>query len=187
MKTILQIRTSVMIQAAGAAMCLAMLCASSPAAAQAFTTSNSSNCSACHQKQSTNSPQALISKHTATGLDCFACHDKTDLETKHPDKTKVPGRLIRKRRFPNELCLRCHGDYKQLAEKTKDSKAFTTLDGRIINPHDVSATVKADGHDRTECYNCHKVHETTRPIDYCYGCHHSRQLNSCKECHSKGK
>ena len=154
-----------------------------PEAAQKaiFSSSDSNSCGGCHQSyvESMKNAKTLVNKHSAIAKDCFTCHKKPSLETAHADTTKTPGKLIRERKYPNDLCLNCHHvSYDQLVEKTKESKAFKTVDGTVINPHDTHVG-------RVECYNCHKMHKEKQPIEYCYGCHHTRQLNNCKDCHAR--
>jgi hypothetical protein len=31
------------------------------------------------------------------------------------------------------------------------------------------------------------MHQDKPPIEYCYGCHHTKQLNNCKDCHAPKK
>jgi hypothetical protein len=155
--------------------------------APAFSSANTGNCAGCHQAyvDSMNDPKMLVSRHREAAGDCFTCHEKGDLEKKHDGVTSAPGKVFRQRRYPNELCLNCHDGYEKLAEKTKDRNVFKTIDGKVINPHDVPATIGGTHAGRTECFNCHKMHKDRAPIEYCFGCHHARQLNNCKDCHSK--
>ena len=147
-----------------------------------FSFSKSSNCADCHRGyvDSMGDDKMLGSRHRDAAEDCFTCHEESALKGAHAKVARAPGKLFRQRKYPNELCLRCHDDYDKLVEKTKDSKAFTTVDGKMVNPHD---THKG----RVECFNCHKIHKDKPPIEYCYGCHHARQLNNCKDCHAPKK
>jgi len=149
-----------------------------PKADSIFSSSDTDNCTSCHKKysESIKNSKTLGGKHAPVIKDCFTCHNKSALETVHKDITTPPGNLIKERKYPNDLCLNCHGSYDQLTEKTKNSTAFMTVDGKAINPHDTHVG-------KVECYNCHKMHKDRQPIEYCYGCHHTRQLNNCKDCH----
>jgi len=152
--------------------------APAPAAAVKFT--KETDCSICHAAYtaSVKDDKMLLSRHANITRDCFSCHREEDMTRAHENVTKAPGKLFRQRKYPDDLCVKCHGGYDQLAEKTKNSKVFVALDGKVMNPHD---THKG----RVECFNCHKMHKDRPPIEYCYGCHHGRQLNNCKDCHSK--
>ena len=156
------------------------------APAAVFSTADAENCSGCHQAymDSITDPKMLADKHKEAAADCFTCHEKEFLEKKHEGVTQAPGKVFRQRKYTKEMCMNCHEEYEKLAEKTRDSKAFTTSDGNTINPHDVSPLGETHA-GKTECFNCHKMHKNRPPIEYCYGCHHPRQLNNCKDCHSK--
>lgn len=151
-----------------------------PPAAMSF--SKNTDCASCHKAyvESMKNPKMLVNKHSAMIKDCFGCHKESDLKTAHAKVTALQKKFFRQRKYPNDMCLKCHGSYESLIEKTKDSKAFVTTQGIAINPHDTHV-----GH--VECYNCHKMHKDKPPIEYCYGCHHPRQLNNCKDCHSPKK
>jgi hypothetical protein len=89
-----------------------------------------------------------------------------------------------------EKCLGCHGDYDKLREKTKDYKAAS---GETVTPHQY--VPHADAQDIPECTECHTPHvipltdksTVVKPknLDFCFqaGCHHMRDLKSCKNCH----
>ncbi|MGD0274645.1 MAG: cytochrome c3 family protein [Syntrophales bacterium] len=144
--------------------------------------SKDTNCAACHESyvDSMKNDKMLMSKHAVMTKDCFFCHKEAQLVTAHEKVTKAPGKVFRQRKYPNDICLTCHGTYDSLVEKTKNSTAFKTVDNKLINPHDTHVG-------RVECFNCHKMHKDRPPIEYCYGCHHARQLNNCKDCHSPKK
>ncbi len=150
-----------------------------PAQTTAFSFSKNSNCSLCHQSyvESMKNDKVLGSRHSDAAKDCFTCHELPALQSVHEKVTKAPGKLFKQRKYPNDLCLNCHGGYDELVEKTKNSKAFTTDDGKVINPHDTHVG-------KVECFNCHKMHQDKAPIEYCYSCHHTRDLKNCKDCHT---
>lgn len=136
-------------------------------------------CGVCHQAyvDSMGNDTFLGGKHHDATEDCFECHEKNGVVTAHAKVTGPPGKLFRQRKYPNESCLSCHDGYEDLVENTKHSKALITVDGKVINPHDTHVG-------KVECFNCHKMHKDKPPIEYCYGCHHTRQLNHCKDCHA---
>jgi hypothetical protein len=181
-----------MVSSIGAAVILALIvviagsardvCASNggDAAAKAFP--KGADCAACHKAygDSMKDPRMLISKHAAMARDCTACHKEADMAKAHEKVASAPPGFFRQRKYPNDMCTACHGSYDGLVEKTKSSTAFKTTHGDLINPHKTHVG-------QVECYNCHKMHKDKPPIEYCYGCHHPRQLNNCKECHSPKK
>lgn len=139
-------------------------------------------CGLCHQAyvDSMENHKMLGGRHNTVTENCFGCHEKTGLVSAHEKVNRPPGKLFRQRKYPNERCLVCHEGYEDLVEKTKDNKSFITVDGEVINPHDTHVG-------NVECFNCHKMHKDKPPIEYCYGCHHARQLNHCKDCHGSKK
>ncbi len=162
--------------------------AASPAAAPTirFSTKDTGNCAGCHAAyvESANADNTLLFKHKGAVTDCFSCHEKTALEAKHAGVAKAPGKVFRQRKYPDALCLNCHDGMEKLAEKTKGSKAFTTTEGKTVNPHD-SESLGGSHAGKKECSNCHKMHKAKPPIEYCYGCHHPRELSNCRICHSR--
>lgn len=148
--------------------------------AKAF--SKDTNCASCHKAyaESMTDPKMLMSKHAAMTKDCSSCHKEADMAKAHEKVTGAPPKLFRQRKYANDACTGCHGSYDGLVEKTKNSTAFKTTQNVPVNPHRTHVG-------QVECYNCHKMHKDRPPIEYCYGCHHPRQLNNCKECHSPKK
>jgi len=78
----------------------------------------------------------LADKHQARGIACEGCHKESP--------PKAPNMAV---------CLGCHGDYKALAEKTKQVEP---------NPH-------ASHEGELECSACHHGHKPGE--DYCAKCH----------------
>jgi hypothetical protein len=136
------------------------------------------NCGICHRAylKSMQDDKMLGSTHAEVTEDCFSCHEEPDIRKNHDKITHKPGKLFRQRKYSNDLCVRCHDGYDKLAETTKGSTAFTTAYGDAINPHNTHVG-------KVECFNCHKIHKDKPPIEYCYGCHHTRQLKNCNDCH----
>jgi hypothetical protein len=152
----------------------------------AFSTADTGNCAGCHAAymDSMNADNTLLFKHKDAVTDCFTCHGKADLQAKHANVTKAPGKVFRQRKYPDGLCLNCHDGYEKLVEKTKNSRAFTTTDGRAINPHNVES-LGGTHEGKKDCSGCHKMHKAKPPIEYCFGCHHPRELSNCKICHGR--
>ena len=136
-------------------------------------------CELCHREYvlSMTDGNILGGKHNDATDNCYGCHGLSEIKTAHENVDRPPGKLFRERNFSSELCLRCHDGYDLLVEETKDNKAYTALNGTTMNPHDTHVG-------KVECFNCHKMHKNKPPIEYCYGCHHTRELRHCKECHS---
>jgi hypothetical protein len=85
-------------------------------------------------------------------------------------------------------CLKCHGPFEKLAERTKD---YVTEWDEKANPH---VYVPHDSTKVLECSECHdlhpipfkKVEDARKPnVDYCYSCHHAQTLVNCNECHQE--
>lgn len=144
--------------------------------------SKDSDCASCHRTyaDSMKNDKMLVNRHAVVTRECSSCHREADMLKAHEKVTQPPPKLFRQRKYPNDMCTACHGTYDKLIEKTKGSEAFKTTQGERINPHKTHVGA-------VECYNCHKMHKDRPPIEYCYGCHHPRQLNNCKDCHAPGK
>lgn len=87
-----------------------------------------------------------------------------------------------------EYCLKCHGPFEKLAERTTE---YITEWDEKANPH---VYVEHNTKDITECTDCHEVHAI--PLDpavpvkkanvsYCYSCHHAETLVTCTQCHNE--
>jgi len=85
-------------------------------------------------------------------------------------------------------CLKCHGPFEKLAERTKD---YVTEWDEKANPH---RYVKHNTKNIVECSECHDPHpipfqktaEIRKPnVDFCYSCHHAKTLVTCTECHKE--
>jgi hypothetical protein len=88
-------------------------------------------------------------------------------------------------------CLACHGPaYEDLMKKTAD---FVDANGDKVQPHAYLDMTRANPHDTTaaiDCLLCHTAHALPAPagpvpasLDYCYNCHHTKDLISCTFCH----
>lgn len=85
-------------------------------------------------------------------------------------------------------CLKCHGPIQKLQETTK---GFISEWDEAVNPH---MFVPHDSQTVADCGQCHKAHPIPytpgsagpKPrLQYCYSCHHTEELKSCKECHQE--
>jgi hypothetical protein len=85
-------------------------------------------------------------------------------------------------------CLKCHGPFEKLAEKT--AKYVTEWD-EVANPH---VYVPHDSKTIVECSECHDPHPIPfKPVEggrepsvkFCYSCHHAETLVNCKQCHKE--
>jgi hypothetical protein len=81
--------------------------------------------------------QFLSDKHQSKGLNCNSCHRES------PPKVNVP----------TDTCLKCHGDYAKLAEKTIKLER---------NPH---GSHEGD----LPCESCHHAHKQSE--NHCAKCH----------------
>ena len=99
-------------------------------------------------------PRDLSGGRQATGVPTATVHRDVN-----PNATS-----IEEREFPKEFCLGCHGSYANLIVLTKDSTALSDIADTVVNPHD-------SHQGEVDCYNCHKMHRTVKPINYCYTCH----------------
>jgi len=125
--------------------------------------------------------------HYEADVGCKDCHAASPLESAREAFNYVAGNYenpLPESRFPNENCLRCHRSYDSLIQQTE----HYTVDGVSLNPHAYKVdTELLNPHDtdegEMECYYCHRSHKESPGIDYCYSCHHTRDLVSCTECH----
>ncbi len=103
----------------------------------------------------------LAHAHSKAGIGCQECHQLTPQQEKanvaayNKKKFKTP---LEEREYDQEMCLRCHGSYKEIIERTKDIKAK----GLSRNPHD-------SHYKEIQCNLCHRAHRES--VDYCSQCH----------------
>jgi len=87
-----------------------------------------------------------------------------------------------------DQCLACHGSFEKLV---KAEAKFKMPAGETVNPHKY---IPHDSTDVPECTECHIAHtiplqdksavEKPKDVQFCYdGCHHMKNLQSCKTCH----
>ncbi len=139
-------------------------------------------CVTCHASQvaSFDDPSLSAYAHAQAGHeDCEDCHGLTNLQEAHKGPMTVPPSYF-SRNYTQDFCLACHGTYQDIALLTAGSTAFETPAGDFINPHE---RVDENHADNVECYSCHKSHSAYDAINYCYNCHHERELISCNNCH----
>lgn len=145
---------------------------------QSFTWSADSDCSLCHEQEVASSEGTTLTAtaHATQGIDCLGCHEAADLEKYHDGVTlDSPSPKLGSVNYLDKFCLKCHESYDALAAKTVGSTAFQAADGTYVNPH-------ATHQGQVACSECHSIHSDSNPINYCYGCHHSKKLE-CGTCH----
>ena len=85
-------------------------------------------------------------------------------------------------------CLKCHGPFEKLIDKTKD---YVSQFDEHINPHQF---VPHDSKSVPDCAQCHEAHpipfkaegESASPeLTYCYSCHHTQTFETCAQCHNE--
>jgi hypothetical protein len=127
--------------------------------------SDPQSCIKCHlikpYVESWNSSELLDHKHAKSQITCLECHSITlEQEKEHLTKFKKKRYKtpLEEREYGNEFCLKCHGSYKDLSERTKDFKSK----GLPRNPHE-------SHYGEMDCNLCHKAHKPS--IDQCSQCH----------------
>lgn len=86
------------------------------------------------------------------------------------------------------MCLACHGSFDDIAAATADYKAPS---GETGTPHRyISHTEKENIPECVECHVAHPIPPESKDqvvipekIDYCYSCHHMKNLQTCTSCH----
>ena len=134
----------------------------------------------------------LANTHADEGITCLDCHEPTMEQQVQELVTYVKGdyrQPLKERKFDNEWCFRCkeHGSYEELVERTKDYSETLTADGEAVNPHNPQVGME-NAEDELPCYSCHKVHQESLLLDYCYvTCHMSGVIESCSRpgCHEE--
>ena len=131
------------------------------------------DCAVCHEMQpyveSLENPEFLAGAHAQAGYTCVNCHVAADLQGVHgPCPVSGP---VQARKGTKEECFRCHMSYAAIRALTVGS----TFTPEGINPHDTHLG-------EIECSSCHSVHNWSRNLSNCYGCHHEG-LKNCNNCH----
>jgi cytochrome c nitrite reductase small subunit len=131
-------------------------------------------CRWCHLMEpyvrSWEAPDLAAYRHFLVGVTCQDCHPQTTADLVHEiaatigDSYFVP---LPELRIPQQECLACHGDYRELARAT---------DRLNENPH-------ASHLGEEECYQCHKMHRKSPGMKHCLTCHHTGELVKCSQCH----
>jgi hypothetical protein len=144
------------------------------------------DCSVCHDMQVKSMTDSTLhaSSHAKKGISkCTSCHGAALLKESHANVKPGETRFVKARRYPQDFCLKCHGNYTDLAKRTANSKALMDTKGHVVNPHDVPKT--PDHGKLAECSNCHKEHKKNQDaMQYCVGCHHTSEFINCNKCHS---
>ncbi|NTU88375.1 MAG: hypothetical protein HGA54_00470 [Actinobacteria bacterium] len=144
-----------------------------------------SDCSMCHDKESSSftNAECLTSKHAT--LDCVTCHtDTTTLGTVHANTSSEGASSLSATTVDTAaICQSCH-DVEELKIATADSIVLTDANGNVANPHDLPVS---DDHATVTCVDCHKMHSTTnlqKSADrMCSTCHHT-DVYECGTCHA---
>lgn len=154
--------------------------------AVAFEWTSDSDCSMCHEKESSSQQDDACLASTHQDVACSTCHaDQSGLEAAHegaqPDGKGASA--LEKTTVAEAACTSCH-DAADLATKTADSVVLTDSEGTVVNPHDLPEN---DDHAATECTSCHKMHSSTgvekTATRYCKSCHHT-DVYQCYTCHA---
>jgi len=159
----------------------------------------------------TNGEPLLASLHASQDVICLNCHDQsideiyTEFMVFVKDEYRDP---LKQREYDQEWCFRCHDhtSREEIIERTKDyvfdyeieeqflaklaeQDTYHLGDEGQINPHNfpVDSNNMDDPHgDPTklpDCFVCHKMHQESPGLEYCFTCHHSRVLAACSTCH----
>lgn len=104
----------------------------------------------------------LVFRHAEAEIGCVGCHEHNEEILKEERAIYESGDYddpLYTREFENDFCLKCHGSYHELAEKTAHMEEKWER-----NPHESHM-------DEPDCYICHKVHQ---PSTFACGeCHHA--------------
>jgi formate-dependent nitrite reductase cytochrome c552 subunit len=135
----------------------------------------------------------LAHQHAQANLTCLACHEPKISEQLTEAKKYVTGRYstpLAPVSMPSSFCLKCHGSYEELAKKTANYEYA----GVRVNPHSrlVDPSSTDDPHNSPnakpiECQDCHRMHEASPGIEYCFGCHHQKNFKKCTDCHTESQ
>ncbi len=85
-------------------------------------------------------------------------------------------------------CLKCHGPFEALAERSKDyvTEWDEKANPHVFVPHETTTIVEC-----AECHDPHpipyaKVEGAREPnVSWCYSCHHAETLAHCNTCHNE--
>lgn len=156
-------------------------------AAVAFTWSEDSECSMCHEHEQTTCTDSQYPASQHADVNCAACHNDSEaLVAKHEGATpdsKMP-KVLKASTVSDETCLSCHyGTKEELKAATSDLK-LVDKEGTEQNPHDLSPI---GDHEALECRNCHAMHEEGTNEEHahevCLSCHHE-DVFECHTCHA---
>ena len=123
------------------------------------------SCTSCHvikpYVESWKNSAFLDHQHSKSGIGCLECHQLT-AEQQKDNVTKFERKAFKtpldQRQYPNDFCLRCHGSYKEVAERTRDFQKKNLS----MNPHE-------SHYGEIDCSLCHKSHKPS--VDLCSECH----------------
>lgn len=123
------------------------------------------SCASCHvikpYVKSWKSSNFLDHKHSQSGIGCLECHQLT-AEQQGENVSKFQRKAFKapldQRQYQNDFCFRCHGSYKEVAERTRDFQKKNLS----MNPHE-------SHYGEIDCSLCHKSHKPS--VDLCSECH----------------
>lgn len=161
----MKIRTLLIIAALGLGIVLLAGGISGYAAEKGIYQKDPESCAKCHMikpyVETWKNSDFLAHKHQKAGVGCLECHEVTLQQQKDhlaKSRKKAYKTPLEEREYESEVCFRCHGNYQDLAERTKDFKDR----GLSKNPH-------KSHYGEIDCNMCHKAHRTS--VDYCSQCH----------------
>jgi hypothetical protein len=160
-----------------------------------------------------NGNELLAAHHQEADIACLDCHP-ADLGQQVSELTAyIKGDFsdpLKPRKFPDEFCTTCHSDDAlRIAETenyvvtwelapvfagmllTASDQSWTNVNSMTINPHTISVDItnSSDPHHAggpaITCSSCHKSHEESLLVNYCYTCHHTESLVPCAVCHTE--
>ncbi len=122
-------------------------------------------CALCHvtarNVRTWMSSDYLAYEHALSAVPCERCHERSVRQLVQEIVSTVRHDYVdplQDQKYASAMCIRCHGDYSRLAERTSAMQ---------INPH-------ASPHGQQECEDCHRMHAPS--VDVCSGCHQGTAL-----------
>lgn len=150
-----------------------------------------SDCAACHTEEAASMEDATLLASGHAAFDCVTCHAEADIASSHQGVTAPPDedqQLAIKKAGRTmgtiDFCLQCHGTLEELAEKTTDVTLVKDSNGTVVNPHAIPENAAHEEDGVQQCYNCHRLHNTSpSPTTNCNTCHH-QGVFECGTCHA---
>lgn len=120
---------------------------------------NPAFCANCHNMQSYydswKDSKLLANAHAQAGINCHDCHTPSLTQQAEEGLKFITGNFetpLKKREFPQEMCLKCH----------KTAEVIPKTNFGEANPHDSHQGVQ-------ECNKCHNMHQESKVM--CSQCH----------------